>query len=90
MPSELHFGVVHEVIRELVSKLKIDLIVMSMRGQKESPRTCALFLSFPQRTRKFRTGWRREMDSNPRSRWLSAKTADFYDFPFSNHGNRKK
>jgi nucleotide-binding universal stress UspA family protein len=31
--SELHFGVVHEVITELVSKLKIDLIVMSMRGQ---------------------------------------------------------
>jgi nucleotide-binding universal stress UspA family protein len=31
--SELHFGVVHEVIRELVNKLKIDLIVMSMRGQ---------------------------------------------------------
>jgi hypothetical protein len=22
--------------------------------------------------------------------WLSAKTADFCDFPFSNHGNRKK
>jgi universal stress protein A len=31
--SELHFGVVHEVIGELVSKLKIDLIVISMRGQ---------------------------------------------------------
>jgi len=31
--SELHFGVVHEVIGELVSKLKIDLIVMSMRGK---------------------------------------------------------
>ena len=31
--SELHFGVVHEVIGELVSKLKVDLIVMSMRGQ---------------------------------------------------------
>jgi nucleotide-binding universal stress UspA family protein len=30
---ELHFGVVHEVIGELVIKLKIDLIVMSMRGQ---------------------------------------------------------
>ena len=31
--SELHFGVVHEVIGELVGKLKIDLMVMSMRGQ---------------------------------------------------------
>lgn len=31
--SELHFGVVHEVIGELVNKLKVDLIVMSMRGQ---------------------------------------------------------
>ncbi|MGA3228603.1 MAG: universal stress protein [Candidatus Binatus sp.] len=31
--SELHFGVVHEVIGELVIKLKVDLIVMSMRGQ---------------------------------------------------------
>jgi nucleotide-binding universal stress UspA family protein len=31
--SELHFGVVHEVIGELVSKLKVDLIVMSMRGR---------------------------------------------------------
>jgi universal stress protein A len=31
--SELHFGVVHEVIEELVNKLKIDLVVISMRGQ---------------------------------------------------------
>jgi len=31
--SELHFGVVHEVVGELVDKLKVDLIVMSMRGQ---------------------------------------------------------
>ena len=31
--SELHFGVVHEVIGNLVSKLKVDLIVVSMRGQ---------------------------------------------------------
>jgi nucleotide-binding universal stress UspA family protein len=31
--SELHYGVVHEVIGELVSKLKVDLIVISMRGQ---------------------------------------------------------
>lgn len=31
--TELHFGVVHEVIGELVSKLKVDLIVMSMRGK---------------------------------------------------------
>ena len=31
--SELHFGVVHEVIGELVSKLKVDLIVISMRGR---------------------------------------------------------
>ncbi len=31
--SELHFGVVHEVVGELVIKLKVDLIVMSMRGQ---------------------------------------------------------
>ncbi len=31
--SELHFGVIHEVIGELVSKLKVDLIVISMRGQ---------------------------------------------------------
>ena len=31
--SELHFGIVHEVIGELVSKLKVDLIVISMRGQ---------------------------------------------------------
>lgn len=30
---ELHFGVVHEVISELVSKLKVDLVVISMRGQ---------------------------------------------------------
>jgi universal stress protein A len=32
---ELHFGVVHKVIGDLVSKLGIDLIVMSMRGQNE-------------------------------------------------------
>jgi universal stress protein A len=31
--SELHFGVVHEVLGQLVSKLKVDLIVISMRGQ---------------------------------------------------------
>jgi nucleotide-binding universal stress UspA family protein len=31
--SELHFGIVHEVIGDLVGKLKVDLIVMSMRGQ---------------------------------------------------------
>src|SRR5271170_7095393 len=31
--SELHFGVVHEVIEELVNKLEIDLVVISMRGQ---------------------------------------------------------
>jgi universal stress protein A len=31
--SELHFGIVHEVIEQLVNKLKVDLIVMSMRGQ---------------------------------------------------------
>lgn len=31
--SELYFGIVHEVIGELVSKLKVDLIVISMRGQ---------------------------------------------------------
>lgn len=31
--SELYFGVVHEVIGELVSKLKVDLVVISMRGQ---------------------------------------------------------
>jgi universal stress protein A len=31
--SELHFGVVHEVIEELVNNLKIDLVVISMRGQ---------------------------------------------------------
>jgi len=31
--SELHFGVIHEVIGELVNRLKVDLIVMSMRGQ---------------------------------------------------------
>ena len=31
--SELHFGVVLDVIGELVGKLKVDLIVMSMRGQ---------------------------------------------------------
>ena len=31
--SELHFGIVHGVIGELVGKLKVDLIVMSMRGQ---------------------------------------------------------
>ncbi len=31
--SELHYGVVHEVIGELVIKLKVDLIVISMRGQ---------------------------------------------------------
>ena len=30
--SEIHHGVVHEVISRLVSKLDIDLIVMSMRG----------------------------------------------------------
>lgn len=29
--SEIHYGVVHEVIKQLVSKLDIDLIVMSMR-----------------------------------------------------------
>ena len=33
--SELHFGVVHEVIGELVNKLKVDLIVISMRGQTQ-------------------------------------------------------
>lgn len=32
--SELYFGVVHEVIEELVRKLKVDLVVISMRGQK--------------------------------------------------------
>jgi len=31
--TELHFGVVHEVIAELVKKLGVDLIVMSMHGQ---------------------------------------------------------
>jgi len=31
--SELHFGVVHEVVGEQVGKLKVDLIVISMRGQ---------------------------------------------------------
>ncbi len=31
--SELHYGVVYEVIGELVIKLKVDLIVISMRGQ---------------------------------------------------------
>ncbi len=31
--SELYFGVVHEVIGELVSKLKVDLLVISMRGR---------------------------------------------------------
>ena len=31
--SELHFGVLHDVISELVVKLEVDLIVMSMRGQ---------------------------------------------------------
>jgi nucleotide-binding universal stress UspA family protein len=31
--SELHFGVVHEVIDELVTKLEVDLIVISMHGQ---------------------------------------------------------
>jgi len=31
--SELHFGVVHDVIEELVSKLKVDLVVISTRGQ---------------------------------------------------------
>lgn len=31
--SELHFGVLHDVITELVIKLKVDLIVMSTRGQ---------------------------------------------------------
>jgi universal stress protein A len=31
--SELHFGVVHEVIGELVGKLKVDLVVISVRGQ---------------------------------------------------------
>jgi len=30
--SELHFGVLHDVIRELVVKLEVDLMVMSMRG----------------------------------------------------------
>ena len=31
--GELHFGIVHELLAELVTKLKMDLIVMSMRGQ---------------------------------------------------------
>jgi nucleotide-binding universal stress UspA family protein len=31
--SELHFGVVHKVIGELVSKLGVDLVVISIRGQ---------------------------------------------------------
>jgi universal stress protein A len=31
--SELHFGVVHEVIGELVRKFKIDLLVICMRGR---------------------------------------------------------
>jgi nucleotide-binding universal stress UspA family protein len=30
---ELHFGTVHEVIGELVTKLGVDLIVISMHGQ---------------------------------------------------------
>ncbi len=29
--TELHFGVVHDVITALVTKLKVDLVVMSMR-----------------------------------------------------------
>ena len=33
--SELHFGAVHEVVGELVNKMNIDLIVMSMRGQNQ-------------------------------------------------------
>jgi universal stress protein A len=31
--SELHFGVVHEVIGELVRKFSVDLLVISMRGR---------------------------------------------------------
>jgi nucleotide-binding universal stress UspA family protein len=31
--TELHFGVVHEVIGELAGKLKIDLVIISVRGQ---------------------------------------------------------
>ncbi len=31
--TELHFGVVHEVIDKLVNDLKIDLIVISMQGR---------------------------------------------------------
>jgi universal stress protein A len=31
--SELHFGVVHEVIGELVRKFNVDLLVISMRGR---------------------------------------------------------
>lgn len=31
--SELHFGVVHEVIGEVVRGLNVDLVVISMRGQ---------------------------------------------------------
>ena len=31
--SELYFGVPHEVIVEVVSKIKVDLIVISMRGR---------------------------------------------------------
>jgi nucleotide-binding universal stress UspA family protein len=31
--SELHFGVVHEVIGQLMRKIQVDLIVMSMRGE---------------------------------------------------------
>ena len=31
--SELYFGVPHEVIVEVVNKIKVDLIVISMRGR---------------------------------------------------------
>jgi nucleotide-binding universal stress UspA family protein len=31
--SELHFGVIHEVLGDLVNRLKVDLLVISVRGQ---------------------------------------------------------
>ena len=33
--AELHFGVVHEVLEELITKLKVDLVVISAHGQSK-------------------------------------------------------
>ena len=57
--------------------------VLWVHAQSQIARTRADFERFSEMSETRGTGWWSEMDSNPRSRWLSAKTTDFSDFPFS-------